>query len=104
MEKEEEIVSDAAETNLQKMLFFSEIGSLQVQHTITYCLQEVKNFWILTVSQQKSNQCRTESVKLSLDREHALQLRDYLYENAVLIESWQDIIADVLPAAAQVPM
>jgi hypothetical protein len=39
-----------------------------------------------------------------LDREHALQVQNYLYENAVPIENLQDIIADILPAGAQIPM
>ncbi|MCI2046198.1 MAG: hypothetical protein LKJ90_00570 [Faecalibacterium sp.] len=52
MNEEDENVSDAGETQFRKVLHFSEIGSIQVRHTVTYCLRQVKNFWILTVSQQ----------------------------------------------------
>lgn len=70
---------------------FSDLGPLQQAHTIRYACSGKGQSCEITV---QDGAC-TERCSLRLGRKHAEMLVRFLYENAVMLENWRDVVADV---------
>lgn len=78
---------------------FSHLGRFQQAHTLCYALRQEDGG--LTVSITRTQDARQQTQKISLAAwkpEEAELLLRYLYENAVPIENWQDVVADLTTA------
>lgn len=69
---------------------FSDLGILQKAHTVRYgCVGGDQ----CDISVQEG--ALKESCRVKLCRQKAELLVRFLYENAVTLENWQDVVADV---------
>lgn len=78
---------------------FSHLGKFQQAYTLCYSLQTGEQG--LTVSVTKTQDAQQETQKITLvswQPEEAKLLVRYLYENAIPMENWQDIVADMTVA------
>lgn len=75
---------------------FSALGEYQAAHTLTYSGRAEKDGFRLTLSQCGSVM-RTESVLVDLLPEKAEQVLCFLYENCVPIETWRDVLEELVP-------
>lgn len=82
---------------------FSSIKGYQTAYTLVYSLDAaVEGSCQLTLARQGAQEQRV-SMLVPLDPEKGYRLLQYLYENAVQPEHWDDVIADHLPALAAAP-
>ena len=75
---------------------FSHLGRFQQAYTLCYALLQEDTK--LTVSLTRTQDTRQQTQKISLvgwEPEEARMLLRYLYENAVPMENWQDVVADL---------
>ncbi len=77
---------------------FSKLGKYQKAHSTSYNLQKSKEGYIITVCEreEKSNEERTSSLQCEMSEKEATYILYVLYENAVPITHWQDIVKDLL--------
>ncbi len=73
------------------------MGELQCAHTLHYCIRETTDGWLLTLRKEAQEGSESETVRLLTSAEAVKALQIYLYENAVSLEVWQDVLADILP-------
>ncbi len=78
---------------------FSELGEFQKAHTITYQLKPHKNGYAFVVERQAET-VYTEQITAKIAKAKAEQLLALLYENAVSIEIWRDVLAEYGVCAA----
>ena len=76
---------------------FSALGEYQKAHTLSYSGSREQCGFRLTLS-QRGETVRTESVLVDLPPEQAEQVLCFLYENCVPIETWTDVLKELLPA------
>lgn len=81
---------------------FSHLGRFQQAHTLCYALrQEDDRRLTISLTQTQDTQKETERIALMDWRpEEAGLLLRYLYENAVPMENWQDVVADLTASLA----
>ncbi len=73
---------------------FSDLGEYQQAYTVTYRLRRQAFFWEIEIVQ--SGQCvQTDRMQLRMQEEQAVQLLTLLYENAVSIALWRDVIENL---------
>jgi hypothetical protein len=80
---------------------FSTLGRMQKRHTMIYELEETAGGCVIRVGSIAEGTIRFESRRVSVSNTAAGQMLRYLYENAVPLENWKDVLEDVLPAAAE---
>ncbi len=75
---------------------FSHLGRFQQAHTLCYALdrQEERLAVRLTCTRQKEQETQQISL-VDWTLEEARLLVRYLYENAVPMENWQDVVTDL---------
>ncbi len=78
---------------------FSELGEFQKAHTIAYHLQQHENGYVFVLEQQAETRC-VEQITVNIAKAQAEQLLALLYENAVSIEIWRDVLAEYGEAVA----
>ncbi len=78
---------------------FSELGDFQKAHTITYQLKSHKNGYAFVLKQQTET-LHTDQITVKIAKAKAEQLLALLYENAVSIEIWRDVLAEYGVCAA----
>ena len=71
---------------------FSKLGKLQRAHTIRYCCHCVPQGSEISLQEGHLTECHT----LALDKERANLLVRFLYENAVPMETWRDVVEELL--------
>ncbi len=76
---------------------FSEIEGLQPAYRLTYRIRPQNGEWRLEVEKRTKTAQRKEAILLCCPEQAAHHLVRFLYENAVPMESWQDIVADAVP-------
>lgn len=82
---------------------FSPIKGYQTAYTLVYSLDAAaEGSCQLTLARQGAQEQRV-SMLVPLDPKEGYRLLQYLYENAVQPEQWDDVIADHLPALAAAP-
>jgi hypothetical protein len=79
---------------------FSEIGHLQEKSTIFYNLVESKGqkgrmYGVELVYRCEGEGCEDSITAISHSRRSAIDIITYLYENAIKIGNWRDIVADI---------
>lgn len=75
---------------------FSDLGCYQRQHSIRYAVEPAEDRLCLTL--QKVQDDKTEIQKLmlpTLSPEQGRQLVIFMYENAIPIENWKDVLNDL---------
>lgn len=80
---------------------FSTLGRMQKRHTMIYQLEETSGGCVIRVGSIAEGTVRFESRRVSVSGAAAGQMLRYLYENAVPLENWQDVLENVLPSAAE---
>lgn len=70
---------------------FSDLGLLQKAHTVRYGCMDNGCHCDITVQEG----VQRESCRVYLCRQKAEMLVRFLYENAVSMENWQDVVADM---------
>ncbi len=73
---------------------FSDLGEFQQAYEISYQLQKQGVDFMLEVRQKNASE-RAERVLLQLPEEKAMQVLTMLYENAVPLEIWKDVLQDL---------
>lgn len=79
---------------------FSEIVPLQEKGSILYNLIEIKEYpekWFgIEIVYRSEREMIVESVsRLSHSKKYICDIITYLYENAVRVDNWKDIVADL---------
>ena len=79
---------------------FSEIVPLQEKSSILYNLIEIKEYpekWFgIEIVYRSEREMIVESVsRLSHSKKYICDIITYLYENAVRVDNWKDIVADL---------
>lgn len=99
MTGQEKSVSDAVRRPCSRTLVqeFSALGELQQAHTLQYRLKRLPQGWMLTLTHTAREHVRQESVRVDVCSTLARELHRYLYENAVSLEIWRDVLADLVP-------
>lgn len=75
---------------------FSNLGCYQRQHSIRYAVETTGDQLCMTL--QKVQDDKTETQKLMLSHllpEQGKQLVQFMYENAIPIENWKDVLKEV---------
>lgn len=77
---------------------FSSLGHLQAEGKMLYALwQEGPQNWRICLEYRQKAGVRTDSCVLGpLNRLAAVQLLQCLYENAVPLENWQDVLHELM--------
>lgn len=86
--------------NNQYVRGFSEIGQIQEKSTLFYNLVETKGqdgrvFGIELVHRCDREDLMDSISTLSRSRKYVCDIITYLYENAIKIGNWRDIVADI---------
>lgn len=76
---------------------FSPLAGLQEASTLQYRLAAHREGWLLSLERRTAHATTRQAVRLRVEAALAQQLCTYLYENAVSIELWQDVLADLVP-------
>ena len=76
---------------------FSELEGLQSAHQLTYRIRPQNGGWYFELEQCTKTECQQEALLLRCPEQAAHHLVRFLYENAVPLESWQDVVADAIP-------
>ncbi len=77
---------------------FSTLGTYQKAHSISYNLQKNNDSYIITVCEKQEQNCKEEksSLQCKVSEKEATAILILLYENAVPITHWQDVVKDLL--------
>ena len=87
------------QTELRYVREFSALGSMQAEHWIHYCLAWADGAWQMQLRQLYPNKGpQSEQVFLQCSGTMAYHVLRFLYENAVPLENWKDVLEDLLPA------
>ena len=87
------------QTELRYVRKFSALESMQAAHQIHYCLIQAENGWKMQLRQLHTKTgLRAEQVLLHCSSRMAYDVLRFLYENAIPLENWKDVLEDLLPA------
>lgn len=75
---------------------FSELEGLQAAHQLTYRIRPQNEGWRFELEKSTKTEREQEAFVLRCPKKAAYELIRFLYENAVPLESWQDILEDAI--------
>lgn len=81
---------------------FSALGEWQRACTLIYAAEAAPGGQRLTLTRQTAEGCESQTVLLPIAEREAERALCYLAENAVSMEHWRDVLADLLPQAEPV--
>lgn len=75
---------------------FSHLGRFQQAHTLCYALDRQEERLAVRLTRTRQKEQETQQISLvNWTLEEARLLVRYLYENAVPMENWQDVVTDL---------
>lgn len=75
---------------------FSHLGRFQQAHTLCYALDRQEERLAVRLTRTRQKEQETQQISLvDWTLEEARLLVRYLYENAVPMENWQDVVTDL---------
>lgn len=79
---------------------FSTLGTLQVAHSVQYQLNQTEDGWEIQLAEStEEGAVRSQRMQLECTGVIAYELLRFLYENAISLDSWQDVLEDTVPEA-----
>lgn len=79
---------------------FSALGKLQMAHSIQYQLNLTDDGWAIRLEEcTDEGTVRAQQMQLECTGVMAYGLLRFLYENAITLDSWQDVLEDTVPEA-----
>lgn len=81
----------------QREKVFSQLGNIQKQSSMCYCVECVGNRAQYSVSFTQDGRVTSECLDaVGLNPADAKLIVEFLYENAVTIQQWKDVILDII--------
>ncbi len=88
------------QTQVELRRRFSALGTLQVAHSIQYQLNQTEDGWEIQLAEcTEEGDVRSQRMQLDCTGVMAYELLRFLYENAISLDSWQDVLEDTAPEA-----
>lgn len=76
---------------------FSDLGCYQRRHSIRYAVETVCGQLCLTLQKVQDDKTETQRLALSgMEPGGAKQLVRFMYENALPIENWTDVLEEII--------
>lgn len=94
MEPQVEIAQQQAEYTRA----FSDLGTLQTAHQVKYRLKEDGNLWEIQLEDNSKRENKADGLLLDCSERMAYNVLRFLYENAVQLDGWRDIVMDLVPS------
>lgn len=90
-------VCPVEETSFSLVREFSNLGCYQRQHSIRYAVETAGNRLCLTLQKVQDDETETQRLLLAhLAPEQGRQLVQFMYENAIPMENWKDIMGELV--------
>lgn len=81
---------------------FSDLGKLQAVHQVKYRLKEDGNLWKIQLEDDSKVENKTDGLLLDCSEGMAYNVLRFLYENAVQLDGWKDIVMDLVPSEVKI--
>ncbi len=81
---------------------FSDLGKMQTVHQVKYQLKEDGSLWEIRLEDESEITHKTDGLLLDCSEPMAYNVLRFLYENAVQLDSWRDIVTDLVPCKVMV--